>query len=493
MVTVTSKRVNGFVLFSNWFLDVFLIAGYFLEYTKGAKTLGYMALMMAIILVPMLAATLMYIKNSRSNYMRFITLAGYFVLYIFVMFTAAPDRPLVFVYMFPIILGYFLYFDLRIVMLSSITVLLINIAKIVYYYAFLGLNDSHDTTNYLIQFASVFMFAFSLTFSTKISNQFSKEKIGDVEEEKRKQEVILEDVLKTAAILDRNSKEVHRIVKELASLTDVASNAVQEIERGAADTAANIQVQSEITRDINSLIKDTSEDSENMERITLNTSEAVSEGMNLVEILNNKSSDVSINSDSAYNIMLDLKRKTDEIRNITELISSISEQTNLLSLNAAIESARAGETGKGFAVVAEEIRKLAAQSKESTNGIGRIVSDLNDQSDKSVEAVLKLKQANDEQNRLVSRTSEIFKSISDKVYEVRDHVNKVNDKIGKILSANGKLVESINEISAVSEEVTASAQEASALTSQNIDKAGEAEGYVDELIDTSLKMGKYLI
>lgn len=488
---VASRRVNRFVLILNWGIDLFLIAGYIIEYFKGAKTLSYLLVMMAIIVIPMVTATFIFLKNNRSNIMKYITLSGYFVLYGFAMFTAPPERLHVFAYMFPIVLSYFLYFDLKLVLAASAAFTSVNVARIVYLTFFLGYNSSYDTTNYLIQFSCVLMFAVSLMYSTKISNTFSEEKIRDIMEEQSKQENILTDVLKIAAVLDKNSKEVHRIVKELEEFTNTASNAVMEIEKGAADTASNIQVQSGLTHDIHGLISDTSKDSEVMEQISVNTAEAVAEGMEIIEVLNEKSDDVSQNSDSAYNIMLDLKQKTDEIRTITDLISSISEQTNLLSLNAAIESARAGETGKGFAVVADEIRKLAAQSKESTDGIIRIINELYDQTDRSVEAVLKLKEANEEQNALVSRTMDIFTGISQKMNEVRENVNRVNDKVSKILEANNKMVESINEISAVSEQVTASAQEACALSAQNIEKAREAGVYVEELIETSMQMSKY--
>ncbi|MDI9500936.1 MAG: methyl-accepting chemotaxis protein [Bacillota bacterium] len=488
---VASRRVNRFVLILNWGIDLFLIAGYIIEYFKGAKTLSYLLVMMAIIVIPMVTATFIFLKNNRSNIMKYITLSGYFVLYGFAMFTAPPERLHVFAYMFPIVLSYFLYFDLKLVLAASVAFTSVNVARIVYLMFFLGYNSSYDTTNYLIQFGCVLMFAVSLMYSTKISNTFSEEKIRDIMEEQSKQENILTDVLEIAAVLDKNSKEVHRIVKELEEFTNTASNAVMEIEKGAADTASNIQVQSGLTHDIHGLISDTSKDSEVMEQISVNTAEAVAEGMEIIEVLNEKSDDVSQNSDSAYNIMLDLKQKTDEIRTITDLISSISEQTNLLSLNAAIESARAGETGKGFAVVADEIRKLAAQSKESTDGIIRIINELYDQTDRSVEAVLKLKEANEEQNALVSRTMDIFTGISQKMNEVRENVNRVNDKVSKILEANNKMVESINEISAVSEQVTASAQEACALSAQNIEKAREAGVYVEELIETSMQMSKY--
>jgi methyl-accepting chemotaxis protein len=407
------------------------------------------------------------------------------------MFTAEPNRILVYVYTFPIIIGYFLYYDFRLIVISSCSVLIVNIAKLVYYMVFLGLNDSFATTNYLIQFASVFLFSFALIVSTRLSNQFNSEKISSIENERQKQGEVLGDVLRIAAVLDKNSKEVQRIVNELTKLTNVASNAVQEIEKGAADTASNLQLQSSLTQDINTLIQETSQDSGSTEQISVNTANAVTEGMEIISELNRKSDDVSVNSDNAFRIMLDLKEKANKIRDITDIISGISEQTNMLALNAAIESARAGETGKGFAVVAEEIRKLASLSKESTYSIAHIVNELNEKSDESVDAVQKMKLTNDEQNRLVDRTSDIFRDISEKMQEVRNNVDRVNEKVNKILIANNKLVESINEISAVSEEVTASAEEASALSSQNIDKAEEARGYVDELIDTSMRMAKY--
>lgn len=489
---VTNRIVNKYVLRINWILDAFLIVGYALEYINKSKTLEYMAALLLIILLPMLSSTLVYLKNNQSRIMKYITLTGYFLLYIFVMFTAEPSRPLVFVYMFPIILGYFLYFDLKLVIASCSAFFVINIVKILYYVLSLGLTDLDSIANYKIQVASVFMFSLSLIIATMLSNRFSAEKLESIESKKKKQDEITADILKTASVLDKNSKEVYKIVNELTESTGITSNAVREIEKGTAETASNLQIQSNLTHDIHNLISDTSKDSEGMESISESTARVVEEGMETVEELNRKTSSVKSDSDNAYSIMLDLKNKAEEIREITDLISDISEQTKMLSLNAGIESARAGESGKGFGVVAEEIRRLAAQSKESTNRITKIVNELNRQSDMSVQAVIKLKQINTEQAGLVSKTRGIFTDISDKVNEVKQNVNKVSDKVNMILNANDKLVESISEISAVSQQVTASAQEASQLTSRNIEKAGAAMEYTGELVETARQMEKYL-
>ncbi len=115
-----------------------------------------------------------------------------------------------------------------------------------------------------------------------------------------------------------------------------------------------------------------------------------------------------------------LKHDTLNIGEVTDVINSISEQTNLLALNAAIEAARAGEAGRGFAVVADEVRSLAAKTQQSTTSIQEMITKLQAQSEKANKNMMDNVNLIQESVELAENVKESFDDIVSSVQSISD-------------------------------------------------------------------------
>lgn len=151
-------------------------------------------------------------------------------------------------------------------------------------------------------------------------------------------------------------------------------------------------------------------------------------------------------------------RSAMNIRTATDIIASISNQTNLLALNASIEAARAGEAGKGFAVVAEEIRKLADQSKESTEQINESVNELIDNAQFSVEITQKVTTAFVEQTEKINHTSGLFDSLRKEVDQVADAIGGIESEVRSLNNNKDSILSKVQDVADFSNENEESAK-----------------------------------
>ncbi len=171
-----------------------------------------------------------------------------------------------------------------------------------------------------------------------------------------------------AVKLAAHSKSLNVAAGEQAASAEEAAASIEQLS-GAAENVVSIIA--EQRQNIQRNLEITSKMLESMEHVRENMVLLQEKAMTSAQN-SQKGESAIIKATDAIN---DIKNRSDRIGEIVKIITEISEQTNLLSLNASIEAARAGEQGKGFAVVAEEISKLAERTSESVNEIKRLVSE----------------------------------------------------------------------------------------------------------------------
>ncbi|MDG3085887.1 methyl-accepting chemotaxis protein [Vibrio hannami] len=276
------------------------------------------------------------------------------------------------------------------------------------------------------------------------------------------------------------SNELSRLIKSSHQISDNVSSASQELNAVMNDTLGHAeteltqveQISTAITQ-LSSTSLEVSDKAVMAEEETRKAMDNVSNGKLTLEknvILTDK---INTSFTETANIVEELREYAVEIGAVTEMINSISEQTNLLALNAAIEAARAGEAGRGFAVVADEVRELASKTQSSTVSIQEIISKLQSQSEKANENMGQNVDLISESVSLVEGIKASFEDISTAVHSISD--------------INAIVATASQQQQAVTEDISKNATQAFDMVHQNVSAANQtlqASSELSQLAET---------
>lgn len=272
--------------------------------------------------------------------------------------------------------------------------------------------------------------------------------------------ITLRDTMRsTIKEITDNAKALLEASQLLGTAADNTNGTMNDVRTAVSQVVDNSQIQAENSQST----------SEQMKIMGDNITETSDEA----EILSGNAASMQISSEKASKTLLSLRQINEDVKKIigevqeqtnrtnesvkkiqaaTTFINSIAEYTSLLSLNASIEAARAGDSGRGFAVVAEQIKNLSEQSNESSKEIEATADVLRVDSEKAVQAMQQMQEIIASQSESMQETQQVVAEVIEEIASSMKSIAQIKESSGKLESARNEVLQAVEHLSNISVE-----------------------------------------
>lgn len=288
--------------------------------------------------------------------------------------------------------------------------------------------------------------------------------------------------------MSANSYELNDTSSQTLAANNEISKAVEDVAEGSTGMAASI---SKINENLLEMSNETKDINESVNEIR-NQTTAVQDSSKIMNDKIKSMQDSSHKMDegiSAISKRIETVNTTvDKVSNIVSVIEEISSETNLLSLNASIEAARAGDAGKGFAVVAQEIRVLSDNTNTELENIKQIISSLVEECRYCVQASGTIVEDNAKQKEEIKAVLDEFSALDEQIQKTAEKADKIEELVTAMIELNDDITKSSNSLTDVSaanaaatEEMNANIEELNAMMNGVSEMAGNMNDESDGL------------
>ncbi|AEY67133.1 methyl-accepting chemotaxis protein [Clostridium sp. BNL1100] len=266
--------------------------------------------------------------------------------------------------------------------------------------------------------------------------------------------------------ISESSQHLSPLSKELTSSSLKSSKVMEKIELTSQNVALSTDKQLSSIKEVFESISQVSAglnqisvSSQNVTELARASADASNRGMVTVNAVAKQMKEIDTTISNTEDVIRNLNKKSTEICKIIDIIYDISDKTNLLSLNAAIEAAHTGECSKGFCVVADEIKKLSKQCKVSASQIRSLVLSIREETKNAVTAISKGAAKVTEGLEKSQKVSQVFEEIQQSVQNVDIQILEVFSATKQITAESNNIVKTIDIVERTAEQINSTCQE----------------------------------